>query len=185
MKKRGTISLAQARPDLVPDWDYDKNDCTPDDVSFGSTKRVHWKCHTCGREWTTTVNQRTATADIGMGCRVCSQPIRVIKCAMTKRHKALLPDTFNCTLTKYVAHIPTNHLRCPICNHIWKIDSHSIPPHTDVKCPECAKALLGKGTEATQDIQPLNDTQPIKDTQVTNTTSDNTYTDIKNMFLKA
>ena len=42
--KKDFVSLAEARPDLAKEWNYEKNgDLRPEDVSCGSTKMVWWK----------------------------------------------------------------------------------------------------------------------------------------------
>ena len=42
--KRKFVSLAEARPDLAKEWNYEKNgDLRPEDVSYGSNKKVWWK----------------------------------------------------------------------------------------------------------------------------------------------
>lgn len=41
--KRKFVSLAEARPDLAKEWNYEKNgDLRPEDVSCGSNKKVWW-----------------------------------------------------------------------------------------------------------------------------------------------
>lgn len=37
-------SLAAAHPELVAQWDWDRNEVRPDECSPGSSKRVWWKC---------------------------------------------------------------------------------------------------------------------------------------------
>ena len=42
--KKDFVSLAEARPDLAKEWNYEKNgDLRPENVSCGSTKMVWWK----------------------------------------------------------------------------------------------------------------------------------------------
>lgn len=42
--KKDFVSLAEARPDLAKEWNYEKNgDLKPKDVSCGSGKKVWWK----------------------------------------------------------------------------------------------------------------------------------------------
>ena len=42
--KKDFVSLAEARPDLAKEWNYEKNgDLKPEDVSYGSKKKVWWK----------------------------------------------------------------------------------------------------------------------------------------------
>lgn len=44
--KRKFISLAEVRPDLAKEWNYEKNgDLRPEDMSYGSKKKVWWILH--------------------------------------------------------------------------------------------------------------------------------------------
>ena len=45
-------SLAEVHPELVSEWSEKNLPLTPDDITFGSNKKVWWKCKDCGREWT-------------------------------------------------------------------------------------------------------------------------------------
>lgn len=41
--KKDFVSLAEARPDLIEKWNYEKNkNITPETVSYGSEKAVWW-----------------------------------------------------------------------------------------------------------------------------------------------
>lgn len=52
--------LSQHNPELVDEWDYDKNyPVTPDDVSYGSAEKYWWKCKKCGKSYEASPNQRT------------------------------------------------------------------------------------------------------------------------------
>ncbi len=66
LNKRG--SLYDNRPDLVDEWDIEKNlPLTPKDVTIGSGKTVWWKCKK-GHEWQARVCNRTG----GSGCIYCT-----------------------------------------------------------------------------------------------------------------
>ena len=53
--------LALARPDLLEEWDYDKNkDRNPHEIFAGTDRKVWWKCKH-GHEWEAKVNKRTRT----------------------------------------------------------------------------------------------------------------------------
>lgn len=54
-------SLADKRPDLVPEWDTERNILTPADVSPNSHKLVHWICPD-GHRYERTVAHRTAVS---------------------------------------------------------------------------------------------------------------------------
>ena len=64
--------LAFERPDLLKEWDYEKNAliCAPDKVTLGSNKKVWWKCSKCGHEWQTLIATRTIQ---GCNCPICSR----------------------------------------------------------------------------------------------------------------
>lgn len=65
-------SLRQTHPTLCEEWDYEKNENTPDDVSYGSTKQVWWKCQH-GHSFCSSPNQRTryGERDADRGYREC------------------------------------------------------------------------------------------------------------------
>ena len=64
--KEGT-RLFDKRPDLVKEWDYEKNyPLTPKEVSFGSDKKVWWKCP-LSHSWRASISKRTN----GTGCPYC------------------------------------------------------------------------------------------------------------------
>ena len=50
-------SLAEVHPELVSEWSEKNLPLTPDDITFGSNKKVWWK-GTCGHEWQTSVKAR-------------------------------------------------------------------------------------------------------------------------------
>ncbi len=65
-------SLASQYPDLLEDWDYEKNTgVSPELLTPGSGMKVSWKCKTCGYEWTSSVSHRTN----GRGCPYCNHRI--------------------------------------------------------------------------------------------------------------
>ena len=59
------ISFAEKYPDLVSEWS-DRNKIKPDQISYGSNKKVWWK-GTCGHEWEAIIKNRSN----GSGCPKC------------------------------------------------------------------------------------------------------------------
>ena len=45
-------SLAEVHPELASEWSEKNLTLTPDDITFGSNKKVWWK-GACGHEWQT------------------------------------------------------------------------------------------------------------------------------------
>ena len=60
-------SLAEVRPELVSEWSEKNLTLTPDDITFGSNKKVWWR-GACGHEWQTSVKARSN----GEKCPICS-----------------------------------------------------------------------------------------------------------------
>lgn len=66
---RGINTLFDRNPELLEEWDYDKNQSLdPREIYYKSTKKAWWKCRKCSYEWETKISRRT---DIGVGCPVC------------------------------------------------------------------------------------------------------------------
>lgn len=68
------ISLVKHNPELLKEWDYEKNNklgLTPDTVSYGSAKKVWWKCPK-GHSYLMGLNSRTCEGKTRQGCAVCS-----------------------------------------------------------------------------------------------------------------
>ena len=59
-------SLAEVHPELVSEWSEKNLPLTPDDITFGSNKKVWWK-GACGHEWKTSVKARSN----GEKCPIC------------------------------------------------------------------------------------------------------------------
>lgn len=55
---RGINDFESQNPELMKDWDWDKNEIKPYEIGKGSAYRAHWKCHKCGYEWTSLVSDR-------------------------------------------------------------------------------------------------------------------------------
>ena len=63
-------SLEELRPDLVEEWDFEKNGrLLPSMFSLHSNDIVWWKCKKCGHKWRAMINTRTRPN--GSGCAIC------------------------------------------------------------------------------------------------------------------
>lgn len=66
-------SLASKYPWVIEEWDYEKNGkLTPWQISYGSRKRVYWKCKKCGYQWSSVAYTRKKS-----GCPCCSNRVVV------------------------------------------------------------------------------------------------------------
>jgi len=65
---RGFNDLESRFPEVAKEWNYQKNaPLVPAEITYGSSKKVWWKCKSCGNEWISDIASRTR----GQGCRTC------------------------------------------------------------------------------------------------------------------
>ena len=66
----GRNSLNKLRPELIEEWDFQKNgNLSPDSVTISSGKYAHWICNTCGNKWKSIIASRSK----GHGCSACKK----------------------------------------------------------------------------------------------------------------
>lgn len=84
---KGSISFAEKCPELLVEWDYEKNgDIRPENCSYGSDLQVYWICKVCGNNWRTSLNKRSS----GRGCPECAK----INRGLSRQHSAAKKNNF-------------------------------------------------------------------------------------------
>jgi Probable Zinc-ribbon domain len=137
-------SLADRRPDLAAQLHPTRNgDLGPYRLGLGSTRRVWWRCGTCGYEWRASIVHRVSA---GAGCRHCTSPAwRVPR----ERSLAVLrPDlaaelhpTRNGELDPYQLGAGSRRRlwwRCGSCGHEWRTAVRGRSSE-GYGCPRCAR----------------------------------------------
>mgnify|MGYP003289568836 CR=1 FL=1 len=66
---KGFNDLKTTNPNLLIEWNYNKNKIKPEEITSGSNKKVWWICQKCNYEWTAIVNGRVR----GNGCPNCKK----------------------------------------------------------------------------------------------------------------
>ena len=68
--KKGIKDLASMAPDIVKEWDYEKNaGLDPKHIAYACNKYAWWKCSKCGYEWKAKISNRSV---LKRGCPCCS-----------------------------------------------------------------------------------------------------------------
>lgn len=145
---RGFNDLATTHPELVAEWDFERNgDLGPDGVKFNATKQVWWR-GSCGHEWRMSPRQRAAE---GLGCPYCSGH-RVLAGFndLASQHPELLaewdwerngdlgPDGIVSGSARRV------WWRCGR-GHAWQISAYNRTGGADRGCPYCGDRKVLKG----------------------------------------
>ena len=63
----GFNDIGTTNPELVQEWDFEKNTFSPYETNPGSNKRAWWLCSKCGYSWSSIISSRTK----GYGCPKC------------------------------------------------------------------------------------------------------------------
>jgi len=81
--------LMTTHPDVIKEWNYDKNNITPSQVTYASNKKVWWKCSE-GHEWQTKIYARTR----GDSCPLCrsSYAEKMIKKILAEMDLSFIPQ---------------------------------------------------------------------------------------------
>ena len=55
----GFNDLLSQNPELAKEWDYELNNCKPNEIHYNSqSKKIHWICSVCGHKWQYKVSNR-------------------------------------------------------------------------------------------------------------------------------
>ena len=138
-------SFAEKFPDLIKEWDCQKNgNISPDMVTWGSKKKIWWTCSE-NHSWITTPHSRS----IGRGCPECSKSIGVENSRKTRLSKSgSLAEKFPILVNEWDFELndiqPTDvspfsgkrvHWVCKL-NHKWAATIYNRTGNGS-GCPEC------------------------------------------------
>lgn len=82
---KGENDFATIHPELLDEWDYEKNTFCPDQISSGSSKKAWWSCKKCGHKWQAVINNRVK----GAGCPICAKAKRIVSSMTSKTDESL------------------------------------------------------------------------------------------------
>lgn len=136
-------NLSITHKELLTEWDYDKNTLSPLKISYGSNKKVWWKCKK-GHAWEAMVASRTL---LRHDCPYCkNKRINNDNCLATLRpdltkewssDNVFSPKDIGVGYTKKV------FWQCAVCQYAWQTTViHRTTFNTN--CPKCAGLIATK-----------------------------------------
>ena len=134
----GYNDLSTVNPKLADEWDYDKNDLMPTQVTARSNRIIWWKCNE-GHSWQTSIGDRHA---YGTGCPICSghKVLAGFNDLETLKPELLAEWDYekNTVLPSQVAVYSNEHVwwKCQAEGHSWK--TAVATRSTGRNCPRCA-----------------------------------------------
>jgi hypothetical protein len=132
------ISLQDKFPKLVKQWDFEKNIIKPTDISYGSGRKVWWKCDVCYRSYLMRIDNRVFASQ---SCPFCSGNKVCAENCLGSKKPYIIPywhPVKNGNLTPYDVMPGSTKkywLLCPVCNLSYQRDLNSIDQNH--KCPYC------------------------------------------------
>lgn len=139
--REGVNDLQTMRPELIAEWDYEKNiGLSPNSVAYRGNKKIWWRCHKCGHSWFARVADRSA----GVGCPACAGKVaiegRTDLATINPKLASEWDYEKNGQLTPQMVLGGSNKRvwwNCKSCGHSWNayIYSRNIYGRG---CPECA-----------------------------------------------
>lgn len=152
----GFNDLISKNPELLEEWDYDKNTIKPNEVVYSSYVKVWWKCKN-NHSWRVPLKSRTRDGD---GCRKCPRKPR--KVSPEKSFAALHPNLvkeFHPTKNKNLK--PEELFECSpkriwwICKigHEWETFLYS-RTKGGTGCPYCVGYKVLKGFNDLSTVNP-------------------------------
>lgn len=149
-------SIQYTHPEICKYWNYDKNGrLQPNLFSYGSNKKVWWKCPICGYEWQAKINNKIRSNP----CSQCT-PKKAPKITYNKPQRL---KKFSNSLASKCPHLilefdqVKNGLftpdqisygnnrkfwwKCSVCGHEWEASPHSRSSGTG--CPVCSRQKQG------------------------------------------
>jgi len=131
--------ITETHPRIAAEWDHERNEIEPDDVTYGSGREVWWRCSVqgCGHRWLATVSRRTH----GNGCPECHRRPASGQ-SLADRHPQLIvewDDERNPMTPHDVMHGSKTMIwwRCSVqgCGHRWQARAHNRGVGSG--CPKC------------------------------------------------
>ena len=139
-------NLAILRPDLLREWNYEKNvHISPQEIAINSKKKVWWKCIEKGHEWEALTGNRAR----GSGCPYCSGRVLTPENSLAtvypeiaatwdfEKNAPLCPEDVSSKSSRTV------WWKCIQCETSWQSDvGHRVI--AKVGCPKCFPAFRGE-----------------------------------------
>ena len=136
---------------MAAQWDYEKNDETPDSVTAQSGQRAHWHCDACGHKWSATLNARVSKKKAG-----CPQCAELARTASRVTHPTIAEDPVLLAQWDHKRNADQGHSpdkirlkshkhifwlcnKCPAGQeHSWSADPSNRTGRNKTGCPLCA-----------------------------------------------
>lgn len=148
--KESINDFATLYPNLLTEWNYNKNELLPNKILKRHNTKVWWICSKCGHEWIASIGERTRK-DKPSGCPNC----KIINSSLAKHLKAITRGSIcethpeilcewdydkNTIKPNEITHGSAMYVwrKCKYCGFSWKTTINNWTRKKS-KCPQCKK----------------------------------------------
>lgn len=132
----GKTDLQTLIPELAAEWDTEKNEITPSEVTPGSNRKAWWICGKCGHSWQAVIYSRVA----GRGCPACREAKRVGTGRLSHKEFEVKLHKKNSNVKvigEYVTSKTKIECECLICGKKWFPTPNALLRGSG--CPICSR----------------------------------------------
>ena len=154
----GETDLATARPDLLEQWDYDKNQINPSEILPSSHEKAWWKCDK-SHSWQAMVFSRTR--ENAAGCPYCTGRLVLAGFNDLATLKPKVAEEWyfplNGELRPEDVSLGSNKKVWWQCRdgHVWKAAIYSRTRKKGTGCPVCAGQVKQTEPNVSKKIRPV------------------------------
>jgi DNA-directed RNA polymerase subunit RPC12/RpoP len=138
-------SFASVHSSLLKEWDFDKNEISPNKIYQGSSRKIHWKCSNGpDHEWTASISNRIGNrSKKPTGCPVCNGHKCVPSVSLKTTNPELMEewDWHNNKVSPEEIYPNYNKKLFWICKnnkqHKWKATANKRAGKEKTGCPYC------------------------------------------------
>lgn len=118
---RGKPPVSITHPHLLEEWGFDKNEIRPEEITYGSHKKIRWVCSkdSCKYGWVANIKNRALN---GQGCPACANRVVTDKNSLAARFPLLVGEVADGTDPNRIVYSSTKKIkwRCGVCGHEWR-----------------------------------------------------------------
>lgn len=144
--KQGYNDLETTNPEILEEWDYEKNILKPSDIFSGSNKKVWWKCKICNHIWESSPNSRI---NQHTGCPYCSNKkiLTGFNDLYSQNQELMKEWDFNKNNINPKLISPGCNKKvwwkCSVCGNKWQVSPNNRTGAKKSGCPKCSARHVG------------------------------------------
>lgn len=137
------VNLTENFPELIDEWDFEKNTIDPKFIRYGSVEKAWWIGKECGHKWEQGIRSRTRDKH---GCPYCSGQKILKGFNDLGTTNPIIAQQWSAKNSKTVDEVGQNNknkfIWTDICGHEWEMSIYHRKLLKNLSCPVCKSILF-------------------------------------------